>query len=352
MSRLTLILLLLTGCARPGPLGMMYEQTNGHLNQTDVDEWAMACAPRELALAQAHKAFAELEFQQGDDRRAEQHLLIARENAKNAVIAADACRPRDRDGDGYVDNEDDCPDEAETFNDYLDEDGCPEGDRDGDGIFDADDACPDAKEDPDGFQDQDGCPDADNDNDGLIDAEDDCPDEPEDFDGDEDEDGCPDAAGDTDGDGIVDSLDRCISEPETFNQYLDEDGCPDEAPQFVRITEEKIEIDQRIQFESGKSVIKPISYPILDSVAQVMGDYPDLRVLVEGHTDSDGSESYNMRLSNNRAASVRDYLIQQGVSAERLDSLGYGETRPIDTNRTPEGKLNNRRVEFRILEGM
>lgn len=343
---------LLAGCARVGPLPMMMEQTNGHLSRADIDEWAMECAPRELALARSHKAFAELEFQQGDDRRAEQHLLIARRNARLAVEAAEACRPKDRDGDGYVDNEDDCPDEPETFNNYLDEDGCPEGDRDDDTIFDVDDACPDSPEDFDNFQDEDGCPDVDNDNDGLLDVNDRCPNEQEDFDGDQDEDGCPDETGDADGDGIVDNIDRCVNEPETFNEYLDEDGCPDEAPQFVRVTKDKIEIEQRIQFESGKSRILPVSFPILDSVVQVMRDYPDLRVLVEGHTDSDGSESYNMRLSDNRAGAVRDYLIQNGVGASRLESLGYGETRPIDTNRTAAGKLNNRRVEFRILEGM
>lgn len=347
MSR-TLLLLGLSGCAKMGPIVDYHDEIEDGIRQAMVDEWAETCAPRELALAQSNFTFAKLEFEQGDDRRAEAHLLIARTNIQAALEAAEACRPKDRDEDGILDEDDECPDIAETFNGFRDEDGCPEGDRDGDRIFDADDRCPDIPEDRDSFLDTDGCPDPDNDSDGILDVNDSCPDEPEDFDGDEDTDGCPDAARDSDGDGIFDDLDRCVDQPETMNEYMDEDGCPDEAPQFVRITEERIEIDQKIQFTSGKSRILSVSFPILDSVTTVMKDYPDLDVQVEGHTDSDGSDSYNLRLSQSRADAVREYLISQGVDAARLSSVGYGETRPIDTNRTTSGKANNRRVEFRI----
>lgn len=348
-----LVLLAVGGCARIPHLPDYDVEISAGLTLADVDAWAETCAPRELALARAHHAFSRVEFRQGDARRAEEHLLIAQENIRAALEAAEACRPKDRDGDGVLDADDACPDEPETVNGYLDEDGCPEGDRDKDGVWDADDLCPDIPEDRDGFLDTDGCPDPDNDNDGILDGRDACPDQPEDFDGDEDTDGCPDAARDRDGDGLADDVDRCVDQPETVNSYMDEDGCPDTAPQFVRITPEKIEISEKIQFATGKARILSESFPVLDSVAQVMRDYPSLRVQVEGHTDSDGSDSLNLRLSQQRADAVRAYLVEQGrISPERLESIGYGETRPIDTNRTTDGKANNRRVEFRITSGM
>lgn len=348
-----LIAALLAGCVKVGALPDHHSEVAAGLQEASIDKWTEQCAPRELALAKANQTFAELEFEQGNDRRAEEHLLIARTNIALALEAAAQCRPQDRDGDGILDGVDRCPDEPETRNGYNDDDGCPEGDRDRDGIWDADDQCPTEAEDLDNFMDSDGCPDRDNDNDGIPDASDKCPDAPEDRDGDEDFDGCPDAAKDSDGDGIGDDVDKCVYEPENRNDYLDEDGCPDTPPQNVRITQEKIEIDDKILFASGKSRILPVSYGILDSVAQVMRDYPAIRVKIEGHTDSDGSDSSNLRLSQARAEAVREYLISRGsVASVRLGAEGFGETMPIDTNRTAAGKANNRRVEFRITEGM
>lgn len=354
MSRsFALIAALLAGCVKVGPLPEHHSEVAAGLQEASIDKWTEQCAPRELALAQANQAFAELEFEQGNDRRAEEHLLIARTNIALALEASARCRPQDRDGDGILDEVDRCPDEAETRNGYNDDDGCPEGDRDRDGIWDADDRCPTEAEDLDNFMDDDGCPDRDNDNDGIPDASDKCPDAPEDLDGDEDFDGCPDAAKDSDGDGIGDDIDKCVYEPENRNDYLDEDGCPDTPPQNVRITQEKIEIDDKILFASGKSRILPVSYGILDSVGQVMRDYPNIRVKIEGHTDSDGSDSANLSLSQARAEAVREYLISRAdVASVRLSAEGFGEDMPIDTNRTSAGKANNRRVEFRITEGM
>ncbi|MFT5679849.1 MAG: outer membrane protein OmpA-like peptidoglycan-associated protein [Myxococcota bacterium] len=354
MSRLSLLVAaLLSGCVKVGDLADYHQEVDAGIQEAAVDQWAQECAPRELALAQSNQAFAELEFDQGSDRRAEEHLLIARTNIALALEAAERCRPKDRDGDGILDGVDECPDAAEVFNGFNDDDGCPEGDRDRDGIWDSEDQCPDEAEDLDNFMDSDGCPDRDNDNDGIPDVSDKCPDVPEDMDGDEDFDGCPDAAKDSDGDGIGDDVDKCVYDPETVNEYLDEDGCPDTPPQNVRITQDKIEIDDKILFASGKSRILPVSYGILDSVAQVMRDYPNIRVKIEGHTDSDGSESNNLRLSENRSEAVREYLTSRGgVDASRMTFEGFGETLPIDTNRTATGKANNRRVEFRITEGM
>ena len=176
--------------------------------------------------------------------------------------------------------------------------------------------------------------------------------EPEDYDAFQDEDGCPEDLVDTDRDGIMDDVDRCINQPETKNQYMDADGCPDKRPNGVRVTDTAIVIEDKIYFETGKAVILSKSFDILNSVAQVLKDYDQIEVEVQGHTDSDGSGAYNRKLSDSRANSVRKYLIDAGVQDERLQAKGYGEDVPIDTNETAEGKERNRRVEFKIVGGM
>lgn len=353
MKRLALVAVVaLSACKKTGPLDQYHEALKADLAEAQVDDWAEKCAPRELAMARSHRQFAELEFRQGDPRRAEHHLDVALENIAVALEKAEACRPKDRDGDGIWDHEDRCPDEPETVNGYQDDDGCPDYDKDADGIMDADDACPDQPEDIDGFEDTDGCPDPDNDQDTIPDFSDKCPNDPEDMNGYQDDDGCPEGVVDQDGDGVLDSMDACPDQAENINDYLDEDGCPDVKPQNVRVTKERIEIDQKINFALGKSTILSSSYPILDSVAQVMRDYPAIKIRVEGHTDSQGSDAYNQRLSEQRAASVQQYLRNQGIEGSRLKSRGLGETMPIDTNRTEAGRANNRRVEFHIEEGM
>jgi outer membrane protein OmpA-like peptidoglycan-associated protein len=133
---------------------------------------------------------------------------------------------------------------------------------------------------------------------------------------------------------------------------MDADGCPDAAPKGVRVTDTEIVIEEKIYFETNKAVILSKSYSILNSVAQAMKDYDRISVEVQGHTDSDGSASYNRKLSDERANSVRQYLIEAGISEDRLQAKGYGEDKPIDTNATPEGKERNRRVEFKIVGGM
>lgn len=284
--------------------------------------------------------------------------------------------PKDSDKDGVKDDEDACPNDPEDFDGFEDADGCPDLDNDGDGIPDANDACPDLAEDFDGFEDDDGCPDLDNDQDGIPDSDDRCPDEPEDFDGDEDTDGCPDLVKDSDNDGIPDDVDRCPlqpedidgfqdddgcpdldndldgipdevdncpSSPETFNGYQDEDGCPDEKP-----IEEKFVL-RGVNFESGSAALTPDSYAILDDVVRSLQAYPEVRVEIRGHTDSQGPASFNLELSQRRAESVRQYLINAGIDPSRLVSIGVGEEEPISTNATPEGRLQNRRIEFRRL---
>ena len=255
---------------------------------------------------------------------------------------------RDSDGDGIPDSVDLCPNEPEDKDGFDDEDGCPDPDNDQDGIPDALDKCPNEPEDKDGFQDEDGCPDPDNDGDGIPDALDKCPNEPEDKDGFQDEDGCPDP--DNDGDGIPDALDKCPNEPETFNGVDDEDGCPDTGG-TIAIAGGKVELPDQIQFETGHARILPRSYSLLDRIAQKLKENPAVRhVRVEGHTDDQGTEKANQELSQARADTVVAYLVKRGVDAARLQSAGYGATRPIASNRNTAGRAKNRRVEFIIVE--
>jgi outer membrane protein OmpA-like peptidoglycan-associated protein len=261
----------------------------------------------------------------------------------------DGCPDPDNDRDGILDKDDKCPNEPETKNGFEDEDGCPDSidlDRDGDGIPDKVDKCPDDPEDKDGFEDEDGCPDPDNDKDGIPDVDDLCPNDPEDKDGFEDQDGCPDP--DNDKDRILDKDDKCPNEPETYNGFEDEDGCPDKGRVLLR--RGKLEILDKIYFETGKAIIKPISFPILDAITATLKGNPQILLLeVQGHADERGDDDYNMRLTEDRAAAVKTYLVQHGVEPDRLQSHGYGETKPVCPQHNETCWSKNRRVEFVIL---
>jgi len=295
----------------------------------------------------------------------------------------------DRDGDGYKDDEDECPDEPEDFDGFEDEegcpdpdndndgildvddrcpnipedfdgdedkDGCPEGDReedrDGDGIPDSKDKCPDDPEDKDGFEDTDGCPDPDNDKDGILDVDDQCPNDPEDKDGFEDEDGCPDP--DNDKDQIPDVEDNCPLKPETYNGHEDEDGCPDKGRVIIEGSD--IVILDKINFATGSTEILPESMPIVEAVASTLKGHPEfITVEVAGHADERASDAYNLNLTKGRARSVMAALMQRGIAAKRLVSQGYGEYCPVDKASNPAAWDKNRRVEFKVVktdEGM
>ena len=295
----------------------------------------------------------------------------------------DGCRDldpyADDDGDGIINLEDGCVDDPEDFDQDRDDDGCPETseDSDGDGIINATDQCPNAAEDLDTFEDTDGCPDLDNDEDGIADIRDQCAMIAEDLDDWDDEDGCPDPDNDLDGvpdvtddcpnepgvrdrngcplndsdkDGIADINDRCPDQPETANDYLDEDGCPDTPPSGVKVTRTRVQIKEMVQFETASARLLSSSDAILDNVVQVLMDAPYLRLRIEGHTDNEGGVDSNLRLSRDRAEAVSLYLQGRGVEASRLEALGFGEARPIDTNRTMSGRARNRRVEFHIIK--
>jgi OmpA-OmpF porin, OOP family len=289
----------------------------------------------------------------------------------------------DRDGDGYKDDQDECPDEPEDFDGFKDGDGCPEpdndndgildvddrcpnvpedrdgdsdedgcpegkkdGDRDGDGIPDSRDKCPDVPEDRDGFEDEDGCPDPDNDKDGILDVDDQCPNDPEDRDGFEDADGCPEP--DNDKDRIPDVRDKCPTDPEVYNGFQDADGCPDKGKVIIEGSE--ILILEKVQFETNSAKILPQSNEILDAVAATLKGHPEFEVIeVGGHADERASDEHNLRLTKARAASVMAALRQRGVAADRLLSQGYGEYCPLEDASNPIAWEKNRRVEFKVV---
>ena len=204
-------------------------------------------------------------------------------------------------------------------------------------------------EDEDGFEDEDGCPDNDNDQDGVRDTEDGAPNAPEDIDGFEDQDGVPDP--DNDQDGFSDDEDRCPLEAEVYNGIDDSDGCPDEGG-LVTVTCDAIELGERVYFQFDSDIILPRSFPLLDQVGGAFNAARHiLLVRVEGHSDDQGADDYNLDLSRRTRRGLRRYLIEQAtVDATRLEAIGYGETRPIAENTSEEGQRQNRRVELVIVE--
>jgi len=332
----------------------------GEVIQADIEHAhrlnAQRCAPRELALAEANLDFAYGEVTEGDSPRAQEHIAIAEENAKKALLLSKDCGPKqapakekevvlkiaDRDGDGVPDAEDQCPDVPGPKENF----GCPEDkDTDGDGIPDSLDRCPNDPEDKDGFQDDDGCPDNDNDGDGIADKLDACPNVP----GPIENQGCPIV--DRDGDGILDWDDACPDEPGVPDPDPKKNGCPRKLS-LVVVKKDRIEIKKQINFAFGKAAIQGAeSFKILDEVVQVLNDTPAIQKLrVEGHTDSVGSAEANERLSQARAEACVAYLLSQGIAAKRMEAMGFGKARPIASNATDKGRAQNRRTEFNIVE--
>lgn len=221
-------------------------------------------------------------------------------------------------------------------------------DTDKDGFPDLIDMCPVDPEDKNPPNPDDGCPDMpDKDRDGIPDISDKCVEVPEDKDGIDDRDGCPED--DADQDTVPDAEDKCPKEPGERGDDPEKEGCP----QFVRrITgSSEIQITKQVEFEFDRAVILPKSYRILDEVVRLLKANPEIKLVsVEGHTDNVGKIEYNERLSGERAAAVRDYLINKGgIAAERLTSKGLGSAKPLATNDTDDGRARNRRVEFHIV---
>ncbi|WP_437335270.1 OmpA family protein [Sorangium sp. So ce296] len=254
--------------------------------------------------------------------------------------------PKDADRDGILDAVDACPAVAGVASPDPKKNGCPPpGDRDKDGITDDVDACPDqagpSNEDPK----QHGCPPPpDRDSDKIPDPSDACPDLPGIATTDPATNGCP---GDTDGDGIRDDQDACPNEKGKPNEDPKQHGCP----ASVRVTETEIVILQQVQFDTGKATIRPVSHELLEEVAGVLKDHPEiLKIEVQGHTDDRGARQFNTKLSQARAESVLMALVERGIAPERMQAKGYGPDVPIADNKTEAGRQKNRRVQFNIIE--
>ncbi len=266
----------------------------------------------------------------------------------NTIGEASTMGCPDRDADGIKDSIDRCPNIAGTLEfagcadtdldripDYEDE--CPEikgssefkgcKDTDGDKVADPVDACPNIA----GTVATNGCPDTDAD--GIINSEDNCPE----IAGDKENMGCPDA----DGDGFIDSKDVCPKVPGT----AEGNGCPVISADILN---EVNVIFSNLNFASNKATIAPSSLPSLDRLAEIIKEDKGLILSIEGHTDSIGNDEYNLELSRERALAVKNYLVGKGISINRITSNGFGETQPLASNDTVDGRNRNRRVELNL----
>ena len=275
-----------------------------------------------------------------------------------AHVAAQ-CPQLDFDGDGVANRDDACPEDMGVAGKR----GCPERDTDGDGVLDGEDACPAVA----GLAALGGCLPPDRDGDGVPDARDACPEvsSPKslrgctDVDGDgldALEDACPAVAGvaelkgcpdqDTDGDGIVDRLDACLGSKGVRNNQ----GCPEGEKLLVVITRDRLLIRDKVYFASGKSVVLPQSFTLLQQIARILKEHPEVeQVSIEGHTDDRGKRDINLRLSEARAEAVRKFLLGVGVGADRMTAKGLGPDVPVESNQTARGREANRRVDFVIV---
>jgi len=268
--------------------------------------------------------------------------------------------PPDADGDGIPDASDTCPAHAEDKDNHLDTDGCPDPDNDGDGILDAADACVDVAEDKDDVKDTDGCPEPEvKVSIRLLDA----------------------AAGTVLPVGrtivkapageLSGSAERTVElAPGTYEVVgtavnfesatvpftvvadtalaVDVKVTPKKNAKIV-VTRDRIDLREKVYFDTAKATIQARSYPLLDQVAEVMTGFPEIQLLrVEGHTDVRGNDAYNMDLSQRRADSVMAYLVGKGIAPERIVAKGFGETKPLDPAANTAAYEKNRRVDVFI----
>jgi OOP family OmpA-OmpF porin len=255
--------------------------------------------------------------------------------------------PSDRDFDFVPDLHDACPDVFGPMSTDPRTNGCPPpADRDHDGVLDFEDACPEVSGDRTDDPKTNGCPPPpDRDHDLVLDTDDACPDVAGLKTDDPATNGCPPPP-DRDHDSVLDADDACPDDPGNPDPDPKRNGCP---RAFVQ--GDQIRILDQVKFKTGSAVILPgqESEDVLLAVQQVLNQHPEVaNVRVQGHTDDRGGAKMNRKLSKNRAASVVAWLTQHGIDAQRLSAEGFGPDKPIDSNKTEEGRKNNRRVEFHI----
>ncbi|WP_103068005.1 OmpA family protein [Aquimarina sediminis] len=238
-------------------------------------------------------------------------------------------RPKDKDNDGVLDKVDECPEIKGPEENF----GCPWPDTDGDTILDKDDKCPEEA----GEVENNGCPWLDTDGDTVLDKDDNCPQEP----GAIDNQGCP--WPDSDGDGVLDKDDNCPNIAGTVAN----NGCPEVTEEVQKTLNQYA---KTILFDSGRSSIKEESNQVLKDIVAILNEYPTAKFAIEGHTDAAGSSVNNQRLSDSRANAVKKYLVENGIDQFRLSAVGYGEDRPIASNKTKAGRAQNRRVEINLMQ--
>jgi len=227
-------------------------------------------------------------------------------------------KARDTDGDGVADKDDQCPEEAGP----AENNGCPWGDTDADGVNNNDDMCPNEY----GYAANNGCPWPDADGDGVADKDDACPDQP----GPAENNGCP--WPDTDGDGILDKDDPCPTE-------MGPNGCPDKDVLSGVPTTSLFGLESATLSQESKNQLDVIAEKMMAASA-------DYKYNINGYTDTTGPESYNLKLSQDRADAVKAYLVSKGVSEESLVATGFGESNPSESNDSRPGREQNRRVEI------
>jgi OmpA-OmpF porin, OOP family len=236
--------------------------------------------------------------------------------------------PKDTDNDGIIDDNDKCP----TVAGVAKYEGCPVPDTDKDGINDDNDKCPTVS----GLAKYQGCPVPDTDKDGINDEEDKCPNQA----GVARYGGCP--VPDKDKDGINDEEDKCPETPGVAEQQ----GCPEIS---AEVTKTVAYAAKNVYFATGSTKLLSQSNKPLNDLVKVLQDNPNLKLKIDGHTDNVGSDELNMKLSDGRAASVKKYLVSKGVDESRLESEGFGETTPVEDNKTAAGRTKNRRVEMKVF---
>jgi outer membrane protein OmpA-like peptidoglycan-associated protein len=268
-------------------------------------------------------------------------------------------RDEDPDKDDIWDGEDACPKVAGVYSDDPAQNGCPPPDRDGDGISDRADACPDTRGESSSDPKKNGCPppppppaNPDRDGDGIANEKDACPDQAGPPNADPSKNGCPAGAPppqdpDRDHDGIPNVSDACPDLPGVPDPDPMKNGCPK-----ATVSGGQIQISEEIEFQTASAVIVKDSEDVLEQVAKIMTDNPQMKkVRVEGHTDNVGPAAYNKLLSQQRADSVVKWLVAHGIDASRLSAVGLGDTQPLVPNDTEAHRHQNRRVEFHIEDG-